>query len=214
MKKRVIIAAVLIAIGGVAANYLRYVRPEPDRWPVFSDMPYESAVYTGEERRFDAASYEVLQADTTTLRVYRDTAGSPLWLFVGDFRSQEYGSQIHSPRQCLPGGGWRIGEIEPYDLRLAGESIKKVNRLIITEGDNRQLMLYWFETRGGTIRDEFALKWDLMKNSLMLRPSDAAFIRLNLPIPPGEDVETATRTALAWLDDFYPALERALPFAN
>jgi len=214
MKHRVIIAAALIVLGGAAANFLRFVRPEPDRDPAFSEIPYQTGAYRGEERRFDEAAYEVLQADTTTLRLYRDTTGTPLWLFVGYFRSQEYGSQIHSPRQCLPGGGWRIGEIEPYRLAFDGGFEKNVNRLIISDGDHRQLMLYWFETRGGSLRSEFALKWDLMKNSLLLRPSDAAFIRLNLPMPPGGDVDAATRQAIAWLEAFYPSVEKALPFAN
>lgn len=214
MKRRVVIAAVLIVLGGAAANLLRFVRPEPDRGPVFADIPYQSGMYSAEERRFDEASYEVLRADTTTLRLYRDITGQALWLFVGYFRSQEYGSQIHSPRQCLPGGGWRISEIEPYRLKLAEGVERSVSRLTITEGENRQLMIYWFETRGGAIRNEFELKFDLMKNSLWLRPSDAAFIRLNLPMAPDESIETATGRAIAWLDEFYPSIERALPFTN
>ncbi len=214
MKHRVLIAVVLILAGGALANYLRFVRPAPERGPIFEEIPYQTGAFVGEERRFSEASYEVLQADTTTLRLYRDTTGGALWLFLGYFGSQEYGSQIHSPRQCLPGGGWRIGEIEPYRLQLENGIEKNVNRLIITESDNRQLMIYWFETRGGSLRNEFALKWDLMKNSLLMRPSDAAFIRLNLPMVPGQNVNEATETVVAWLNEFYPAIERALPFAN
>jgi len=214
MKRRIVIAVVIIVVGGVLANFLRFVRPEPDRGPFFSDIPFETDTWWGEERRFSETSYEVLQADTTTLRLYRDSLGTPVWLFLGYFGSQEYGSQIHSPRQCLPGGGWQIGEIEPYRLHLDHGIEKNVNRLVITESDSRQLMIYWFETRGGSLRNEFALKWDLMKNSLLLRPSDAAFIRLNLPMAPDENIDTATQQAVAWLNEFYPSIERALPFSN
>ena len=38
---------------------------------------------------------------------------------------------------------------------------------------------YWFCTQGGTVTGEYSLKWDLVKNSLARRPTNAAFIRYN-----------------------------------
>lgn len=212
MRAKIIIATVIVLLGGALANYLRYVEAMPDRPAAFEAIPLDYAGWYGEERRFSEASYDVLQADTTILRVYRDSDGFPMWLFIGYFSSQKYGSQIHSPKHCLPGSGWHIGTIEPYRLRLANGFDHSINRLVINDRHNRQLMLYWFETRGGAIRGEFGLKWDLMVNSLLLRPTDAAMIRLNLPLGPQESVEDATSKAVAYLNDFYPSIEAALPF--
>ncbi len=214
MKKHVIIASLLILVMGAIGNYLRYAESSPDRPADMGLIPMQSNDYTSEEHRFDQQSYDVLLADTTTLREYRDSEGNPIWLFVAYFESQKYGSQIHSPKHCLPGSGWKIGKIEPYRIALPDGQTFDVNRMVITERDHKQLMLYWFETRGGVIRSEFGLKWDLMLNSLFLRPTDAAFVRLNLPMVNGNDLEATTREATAYLAEFYPAIEKALGFAN
>ncbi len=214
MKRNLIIATVLILLGGIVANYLRFAEPMPDSQPSYSLIPMEKNGYFATEHRFDESSYDILQADTTTLRLYNNPDDHPIWLFIGYFESQKYGSQIHSPRHCLPGSGWKIRKHEPYVLKLADGSSREINRLIITERDRKEIMLYWFETRGGSIRSEFGLKWDLMMNSLALRPSDAAFIRVNLPLLPDDNVEDATNVAVAYLQEFLPDIERALPFDN
>jgi EpsI family protein len=213
MKGGVILISFLIVLGGAGANYLRYVEPEPDRLPDFGQIPMQSEGYFGEEQRFSEQSYEILQADTSTLRLYTDPDGVPIWLFIGYFESQKYGSQIHSPKHCLPGSGWKITGLESYQLELEDGTSRNINRLIVTELGRRHLMFYWFETRSGTIRSEFGLKWDLMINSLMLRPTDAAIVRINLPLP-DHDTGGGTVRALTFLEKFLPSIELALPFGT
>ncbi|HWR84004.1 MAG TPA: EpsI family protein [Candidatus Deferrimicrobium sp.] len=211
--KSVVTASIVIAAAGLFGNYLRFSNRMPDRQPAFSGIPFEVGDYSGEEHRFSDQSYDVLKADTTTLRMYRDSAGVTYWLFVAYFSSQKYGSQIHSPKHCLPGGGWKIQKIEPYRLALQDGSRKEINRVLIADRERQQAMFYWFETRGGAIRDEFGLKWDLMMNSLMFRPTDAAFIRLTVPLG-NESLQQATARAERFFAAFYPPLEGSLPFHN
>lgn len=213
MKLAVIAATALITLGGLFGNYLRFNTKMPDRLPSFGDIPYSANGYSGEERRFSEVSYEVLKADATTLRLYRDSEGTRFLLFVAYFSSQQYGSQIHSPKHCLPGGGWKIEKLQPFLLSPSGGISKKINRVVIGHREEKQLMFYWFETRGGAIRNEFGLKWDLMMNSLFLRPTDAAFIRLTVPVTRGS-MEQATAKAVNFLNTFSPSLESALPFSN
>ena len=213
MKQVVILSSIIILIGGLAGNFLRFLEQTPDRGALFERIPYQTEYFTGAEHRFSEASYEVLQADTSTLRRYVDQSGHTLWLFVAYFSSQKYGSQIHSPKNCLPGGGWRIDSSEPYLLTLSDGSTRMVNRLLINEGKKQQLMLYWFRTRGGNIRNEFALKWDLVQNSLFLRPTDAAFIRVTLPIE-RNDIAGAMKRSTDFLNQTITAIESALPSEN
>jgi len=212
MKKAVIIVTVFLIVGGAFGNYLRYIEQTPDRPATYENIPYELAGYQGVEERFAEESYDILKADTTTLRHYVDSLEYQYWLFIAYFTSQKYGSQIHSPKHCLPGGGWKIMSLEPYQLKLDNSPVKNINRLLIAEGERKQLMFYWFETRGGTIRNEFALKWDLVTNSLLLRPTDAAIVRLTIPLGLGEDYDTATRRAVAFFNNFQDAIDKALPF--
>ncbi len=215
MRKPALLAVVLLLIGGAFGNFLRYAENPPHRSAEFGSIPYEENGYRGEEYRFSEYSYEILQADTTTLRLYQGPDQEPYWLFIAYFESQKYGSQIHSPKHCLPGGGWQILHHDPYALLLPDGSRKEINRLVIADRGRRQLMLYWFETRGGAIRSEFGLKWDLVMNSLFFRPTDAAIVRLTMPIDEeGGGLNGALSRAESYFRVFYPAIERALPFSS
>jgi EpsI family protein len=212
-KKAVLAIIVLILLGGFG-TYLSSHQVYPDRGPDFSLIPMETETLYATEHRFDDSSYEVLMADTTTLRMYQEETGNLYWFFIAYFSSQKYGSQIHSPKHCLPGGGYRIFSHNPYDIELTDGRIITVNRLIIGDQRRMEIMMYWFETRSGVISDEFGLKLDLMKNSVMLMPTDAAICRVTMPMPLDGDFDTATATATQFIRDFYPAMQAALPFNN
>jgi EpsI family protein len=214
MKLGTIILLIMLVAAGGFGNFLRFTERKSDRPAEFGLIPLVTDDYVGREHRLAEWNYEVLKADTTTAREYSGADGFRCGLFLAYFSSQEYGSQIHSPRHCLPGGGWKILSLEPYRLTLAEDLSAEVNRLVIAESNRRQLMFYWFETRGGIIRNEFELKFDLMKNSLMLRPTDAAIVRVTSPVVIGEEIETAAARMVAYLQAFYPAISDALPFGE
>jgi EpsI family protein len=207
------ISVAMLLLGGAFGNYLRYVERQPNRLPDFSRIPMEQDGYFGTEGRFDEKSYEILKADTSTLRFYRTPNGIEVRLFVAYFSSQKYGEQIHSPKHCLPGGGWNIQDLRPYRL-VVGDRERRINHVVIANGRRRQLMFYWFETRSGSIRSEFTLKWDLMMNALRLRPTDAAFVRLTLDFSPPLTETTAEEELLTFLGSYLPPIDAALPFST
>jgi EpsI family protein len=120
----------------------------------------------------------VLAADVTLQRCYRRTDGTEVWIFVAYFAQQQVNSQIHSPRHCVPGGGWTVSFVRQERLEIEGRSLP-ATRMRVRSGGESQDILYWFTTRGGTTSGEYALKWDLVKNSLAGRPTDALFVRYN-----------------------------------
>ncbi len=211
MKTAVIIATVIIVISGVLGNLLTYADVQPSRLPQFAAIPLLEGPYAGDERRFSDASYDVLRADTSTLRLYYGPGGTPVWLFVAYFSSQKYGSQIHSPMNCLPGGGWRIESLVPRELPLPGGGSMTINEVLISDGAEYQLMHYWFETRSGVLRSEYMLKIDLAKSSLLFNPTDAAFVRVTMPIENG-NTSRAREYAFAFIQQFYDDITQALPF--
>lgn len=211
---KTIIALVIILILGGFGSYLRSHQTDPDRPADFSLIPLETDKYFGTEHRFEEFAYEVLKADTSTLRQYRDNDGNSFWLFIAYFSSQKYGAQIHSPKHCLPGGGFKIINIEPYTVPLGDGNQLVVNRLLIANERRKELMLYWYETRSGVISKEFGLKLDLMKNSVRLLPTDAAICRITVPLSLNDDFDIATEKALEFIRDIYPSMSDALPFAQ
>jgi EpsI family protein len=130
----------------------------------------------GEDFLVGAETARVLAADAALQRRFRRSDGAEVWMFVGYFAQQQVNSQIHSPRNCIPGGGWRVASLQQERLDLDGDA-QTASHMRIRRNERSQDVFYWFCTQGGVVAGEYALKWDLVKNSLARRPTNAAFIR-------------------------------------
>ena len=121
------------------------------------------------------------------------------------------GSSIHSPKHCLPGGGWNINRHESLTLDLDAGVTKEANLLTIGHLGQTSIMLYWFATRAGATWSEYGMKFDLFTSALLLRPTDAAFIRMTVVVPDG-DVVGASNRCLEFARAIHPVVMDALPF--
>jgi len=198
------ILALVLILGG-AGGYARYLesgRAVPERLPDWSRVPVAVGGWRSQEIPLGDETERVLGADSYLYREYTDPAGASVSLFVAYFADQRVGSQIHSPRNCLPGGGWRIQSLERVALPL-GAVTRPAQAMRIVKSAQHAEVLYWFRTRSGIVTGEYALKFDLVRNSLAGRPTDAAFVRLVLP----GGTEGPGRTVLP---DLAQAVDRAL----
>jgi len=211
-KTATLLALTLTVLVGAASYTLRARQSHPDDINVqFEALPLEFASYVGREGRYDSATYAVLAADTTTLRQYVDPAGDAVWLFVAYFGEQNYGRQIHSPQNCLPGGGWRIETVDHLDIDIPDIGTVPVSRLLIESRARREVMYYFFLTRAGYVADEFKLKFRLAQAALTFKRRDGAFVRVTAPIDEG-DVAAADARAVAFLQDALPPLLSGMHF--
>ena len=83
----------------------------------------------------------------------------------------------------------------------------------INQNGQRMLMFYWYQTRGGAILNDFAVKWDLAVNALRLRRTDASFIRVTVPLQ-GGDISDANRRAEGFLRAMHTSIMQALTYDN
>lgn len=209
--KYYLIVALLI-LSGVLAMVLRFYRVSPDRPSDFSKIPMDAGGWVGQEFPLSDFTLDILKATNTSSRIYRDSDRNVTTLFVGYFEDQKYGSQIHSPRHCLPGGGWGLLEMHPAEIEING-SVLSVNRVLIGNKKKRQVVYYWFRTRSGVLNNEYMLKFDLMANSLQFRPTDAALIRVVAEAPNGDE-SSADAILKNFLSTFHESIENSLPFGT
>jgi EpsI family protein len=207
------IVLIAIAAVGVLASFIRYSEVRPKERPHLEALPYFLSGWSGQELSFTERALEVLGADTTLLRVYKKPGGQEASLFIAYFDSQKYGSQIHSPKHCLPGGGWNIVNREKQYFSFGNGQRVKLNRMLISDGKNSQLMYYCFLTRSGILTNEFMLKADLVLNSILRRPTDAAIIRVIFPYDKSSNNPALSdQKAQEFLALFWPEIKRTLPF--
>jgi exosortase D (VPLPA-CTERM-specific) len=141
----------------------------------------------------------------------RSGAAAPVNFYVAYYASQRDRRSAHSPRSCLPGGGWQIAKLDTITIEGTGQ---RANRMLITNGDMRQLVYYWFPQRGRTVTNELMVKWLLFWDALTQRRTDGALVRLMTPILATEDVEVAEARLVEMAARTLPLLPRYVPGAD
>lgn len=175
---RYVIAILIVAASGIYVGLLRQMPPVASELPRFELLPAEFEGWRSQDFETDENTARVLAADATLNRLYQRTDGTSIWLFIAYFRQQQVNAQIHSPRNCIPGGGWRIRSLERCDLVLDGE-LRSATQMRTARADASQDVIYWFSTHGAVTGNEYILKLQQVKNSILRRPSNAAFVRYN-----------------------------------
>jgi EpsI family protein len=133
------------------------------------------------------------------LRYESSEHGEPIYVFLGYFRDQRMGIQIHSPINCLPGSGWNLTRSEKF--RPSGLSFD-TRRLVAERSGQQREVYYWFITSSGITSSEYMLKLAQLKSGLLLRSKDALFVRISVGITGGEVLEQ--------MDAFIPEFTRIL----
>jgi EpsI family protein len=145
----------------------------------------------------DNATLSVLRASDYLLRDYRTADGKTANFYVGYYASQREGATYHSPLNCLPGTGWILSEPGKAMIKLPDGSEFAANKYVIANGEYKSLMLYWYQGRGRTVASEYWGKVYTVIDSVRLRRSDGAMVRVTVPIGDSRDSEdVALRSAV------------------
>src|SRR5262249_53595478 len=129
------------------------------------------------------------------------------------YASQRTGQAAHSPRSCLPGGGWRILDFAQHQVsgvQLDGAPLR-VNRAVVQRGPSRQLVYYWFQERGHDLTNEYLVKWYLLKDALRPNRTDGGLLRLFPPWHDSESLAVADARLSHFAKDVLPVLRGYLP---
>jgi len=171
-------------------------------------IPAAAEGFLSVDEYVEPESLRLLGADTTLARSYERPDGARIELFIGYFAAQQENSQIHSPKHCYPGSGWDIISEGSARIRLGDRTIP-VKQLVISDGRQERLVIYWFSMHGKIIPNEFALKYNQMKSALLSRPQAAAFIRFSSEITEGGS-EVVSAMMADFIATISPEIEAAL----
>jgi exosortase D (VPLPA-CTERM-specific) len=209
-----VLLLVLAALGSFAiANR---VEEEPARTPLTA-FPLKLGDWRGTESVLPPEQLEELKLTDYIMASYaRPGLSQPVELYVAYYASQRKGASIHSPKACLPGGGWVIDEFSQVSVPGAGPDSATgdalaVNRTLISLGPQRMLVYYWFEQRGRHITNEYLAKWYIFQDSLLMNRTDGALVRVITVLPEGSDVEIADQRLQEFIRVAAPRLGYHIP---
>jgi EpsI family protein len=174
----------------LAQAALFYSGSRSDSHPLASPLRQFPASFAGwevvQEGPLDKNTLDVLKADDTMSRVYvKPGSTEGVNLFVAYFQTQQTGQTPHSPKNCLPGSGWTPTEVGTMTIAVAGVSSPiEVNKYIVSQGEKKNVVLYWYQSHGRIVADEFKAKFYVVVDSIRYHRSDEALVRVIVPVAP------------------------------
>jgi exosortase D (VPLPA-CTERM-specific) len=178
----------------------------------FVSFPLDFSGWSGEQENLPPIVYDQLALTDYVLNNYSKDASPPVNFYVAYYESQRKGASPHSPRVCIPGGGWSITDLERVKLAIKNSNAPvNVNRAIIQNGRHKQLVYYWFKQRGRDIANEYWMKWYLLTDSLTRNRTDGSLVRLTTPILSHEKETDAENRLNEFLLTVNPMLDEFVP---
>jgi len=200
-----------ILVTGALVNTWAYLGEAHVVRKSLKDFPQQVGSWqqTGVDQVLDEPTLKVLRATDYLIRDFRSNDGKMANLYVGYYATQRDGASYHSPLNCLPGSGWILSEPGAVNLKAPDGSNFIANKYVIKNGDYRTMMIYWYQGRGRAVASEYWGKVYTVIDSVRLRRSDGAMVRVTVPISGSEDqaLQVATElanVASAALPDFVP----------
>ena len=184
----------------------------PDH-PAFVLFPGQIGEWRGHPARLGADHVAALRFEDYLLSDYVDDSGESINLYIAYYSSQRKGASVHSPKSCLPGGGWQIEDFSQREIAdPEGRTIPlRVNRALIGMGNERLLVYYWFQQRGRFLTDEYLVKWFLLWDAIGRNRTDGAIVRLVIPAPLGSDLSHEDARLAAFIAEIRNPLRRFIP---
>ena len=199
-----------LVIFGLGATALLRIGGQADT-PLLGSLdsiPRQLMGYSARDQVVSKEEQRVAGMDTYLMRAYlRDS--TYFSLYVGYYEAQNQGKSIHSPKNCLPGGGWVFRSTDRVGGVIPGRPEAQVNRVVIEKGFDRQLILYWYQDRGRIVASEYAAKGFLILDATTHNRTDGALVRISTPIVGTE--QEAFRHATAFVQEAFVPLSAHLP---
>ena len=177
----------------------------------FSDFPMSVGSWVGRSFPMEEEYVKALRFDDYLLADYSGPGGSPINFYVAYYQSQRKGQSAHSPRTCIPGGGWEITSLEEKKIGPATGDDLMVNRAVIQKGTDKQVVYYWFQQRGRILTNEYLVKFYLFWDALIKNRTDGALVRLTAPVPKGGSDSDVDLRLAEFANEVNPLLARYIP---
>lgn len=205
----------LVVVMLVSADLLLHSRSGAEIIPVsesLSELPLMIAGWNGSNTQIDQEVLNVLGPGEFVSRVYtREPESEPIGLFIAYFPTQRTGVSVHSPKNCLPGAGWDFESSRYVDLKDATGRSHQVGEYVISNGEERQFVIYWYQAHGRSIASEYWAKVHMVIDAMRMDRTDGALVRVATPISRSEGDQQARNRTEIFARQLAPVLPRFIP---
>ncbi len=195
----IVITLLALACFGVYFTPDRAVTPKSVSLPSFlQDIP--EYTFLGHEPFEENITSQLYLDDYANVNYLKD--GHTIGLYIGYYFSLDKVSAAHSPLVCFPGGGWQVDT--PKSTRfLPGMHEINYNQFVAQSGQQKLLVMYWYQAYEKTNPEIFRNKINTIFNLVTQKKQEHAFVRVTVPLADLTKDE-ARQVGEDFLKQFYP----------
>ena len=218
---------VWVVIAGLLATFLMIqARGDVDQVPPSAPLEQLPTVLDGLKATdvpISSEALEILGKGEFLNRVYASTfvgpggvsvpgkGRIPVQLFIAYFPTQRSGQSIHSPQNCLPGSGWTFLHSGVTDFTDASGKTYRVGDYLISDGKDKQEVLYWYQSHGRSIASDYQAKLAMLTDAIRYDRTDAALVRVITSVGASEDPQVAHARVVSFAKSVTPLLPAYVP---
>lgn len=182
----------------------------PERTPL-SDFPQVVGEWTARVDRLPSLVEEVAGASEYFYGDFSAPSGEMVNAYVSYYMNQRHGQIPHSPKVCIPGGGWVIEALNTASISGKDGNAFVVNRIVTGFGSRKVISYYWLKQGSQVYREEMLARLDLVRLSLLEDRTDGALIRLVTELRPGEGLEAGDARLKRFAAEFVGLIPAYVP---
>ena len=206
-KRRIgLLAGLLILFAGLGA-YLAFAEPTPIPLKAeLTDLPLEIGEWSSRPGDPAGDAPGDLQPDHEVKRVYRNTAGDEVQVYIGYFESQTQAKELANYRTAaLHDGAFA------WDVPLPGVPPLVANAVIRHDRGRRHAALFWYSLNGRVVTDRYGAKLYTTWDAIAHRRTNGALVWLETGFAREDQKERALATLSEFASALYPMLDRYFP---
>jgi len=200
------IGATFLLLQGVSGTHRTHIKQPLAKFPTtLGDWQAKSF------RESTDAVIKMLGVDDYIEYNYASPSRLSVNFYAAFYESVGTGGGYHSPKNCIPGGGWGIDAVKTVTIQpKGGQAPVTVAEMIIRNRNEYQVVFYWYQNRGRIIDSEYWEKIYLVLDAILKKRRDGTFVRLMAPAPNG-DIQQAEMVLQQFAALVVTELENFLP---
>jgi len=200
-----VLCGLLLLVGGISRIGARVAPLLPEREILSTAVKTQDPWVPVMDITIEKNILDELKLDDHLFRAYTN-GKQTVTLYIGYYGTSRTVGAAHDPLVCFPGQGWVISDQKSAVVRLqrGGEQDVNYSVMTATKGENKELILYWFQSHGDTASGTASQKINTLIQKMKGKRGRNAFVRISVPI--GQTgTDDARRLAIDFLVKFYPS---------
>ncbi len=178
-----------------------------------TSFPLGIGEWRGEDYPFVNSFTKQLRVDDSLSRIYTNSGGENISLFVGFWKAQKSGIIVYTTRNVSPGRDWRLIQESEVSIPIPGNHPfnLKATRVLFRRNGDQELVLYWYFQAGRHyIASRYWGRLYTVLDFLGRYRTDVALIRVASPIN-DYNIKGVYETQKRFVQEVAPLLREHFP---